>query len=1412
MKRLFLLALMCLCTPALLGQVGSILPMPKLQFFDNSGAPLSGGFVYSYTAGTNTPLATYTDSTLGVPNQNPVPLDSAGRPVSNIWLSANTYKIVLKDANGVQIWSVDNVAGQNGGIALALSSPPPIGNVVPNYVGATDLVPKVTPHIDIRAYGAAPTLADNCTALQMAIAAAQASGSAPSTVYVPPVGTFRYSCTLTISGFATTDFQLEGEFYAVHSALPNSPIPVDLPGSKLVYTGTGDAIVIQGATTADFSYNARIHDLYIGASAAATSIIHAYNFEGPGGLARVVLDGNETAVAGWICHNCQFQMSFLDSFVYGFTTYGTKLEGGGPFLIDNLQTYDIGQDATGIRGVGIYDDNVNGLTVTGRSYFELMPVGIELANDTESYGHYDIHGNNFHNWGSGSRTSPTNTVHQRAILGKSTNDAFPYYSQGNFYDNDVHLGPFFDQGIAPYAIEFDIASNSFRAITAVDLWGNNLTGMTTAGAYADSPVVTMTDKGNNVVTTLYDVGSTDPVNLPLFAGSGTVSSGLYNYPTYSRPMGTATVSNNYGSQSRCWQASIWDGSANALNPICAAIGAGTGSNPATSLIFTQSGSTGASSLIALNMGWSTQKSTTSATPHFTAFSNTGTDSGTAFQADMADTTGTYTGKFIDFINAGAHKFQVAANGDITTNITGSTQCVHASSAGLLSGTGSDCGSGGGGGVSGVTGAGVISSTGGATPAISLVNSTPANVTTAYGTDVGYFTGSGGAATLNHVMVGDAQGGIKDGLSSLPVYTPHQLGLLCNNSDEGAAIQTALNGLGGSTGGVLQLQPGDYCNTGTTQIVWPKQVSIRGTGPEGTGLWGVYQAASSALTVGCALDNYGCIELIDLGNSVFENLAIRNTTTCATFIHQTLMVTHFTNVSFVGKQGTKTTNNACNDVFQFGRNITGCGTHLECYYGGYGSTYTAITTEQIRRGAIFNTASAFIDMSIVGSSTDSNSSADAQLISGVCNDAGGKCGFSSLACSTGNTITLGGFNGGGTGAAATVQCTSANTIADGTAIVVTANGAGYTSAPTTATGTCVGHTCSGTAFITGYALGPFVELLGYSGGGTNAIQNNILIFGEFGNASSHTNPGDGHYSSMVRTDFGGDNKAVVVGDDNASAPYSAIADFISTSNGNGNNFECLYYQTGGSEPTKCMSDSSLSSFHNHYLDGPANKNYMLTNYQAHLGDSTLPVNDFTSAFFTVSGLSTGTNGSVLQKWVSDSMTGDCTTGGGSFKVLCAYIGGVWVPMGNLSSPIFTAPALGSATATQLLVSGIVDGRVPVTVTAGSSATLGGTYKTGYTFNQNPTAAAAVTYTLVGGTFGGGQQYCVSNSWNGSAANTSAITLATSGAGQFIIYTDGTLTASGGNVQSSGAAGDAACVVGIDATHWQLYVQRGNWAKH
>jgi hypothetical protein len=85
------------------------IPNAKIQLFDASGNPLSGGKLYTYQAGTTTPLASYTDATEGVSNANPVILDSAG--MANVWLGQSAYKLQLQNSAGSTLWTVDNVYG-----------------------------------------------------------------------------------------------------------------------------------------------------------------------------------------------------------------------------------------------------------------------------------------------------------------------------------------------------------------------------------------------------------------------------------------------------------------------------------------------------------------------------------------------------------------------------------------------------------------------------------------------------------------------------------------------------------------------------------------------------------------------------------------------------------------------------------------------------------------------------------------------------------------------------------------------------------------------------------------------------------------------------------------------------------------------------------------------------------------------------------------------------------------------------------------------------------------------------------------------------------------------------------------------------------------------------------------------------
>ena len=53
----------------------------------STGLPLNGGFLYTYLAGSSTPLATYTDSAGTIANTNPIIMGTDGRPPYEIWLT-----------------------------------------------------------------------------------------------------------------------------------------------------------------------------------------------------------------------------------------------------------------------------------------------------------------------------------------------------------------------------------------------------------------------------------------------------------------------------------------------------------------------------------------------------------------------------------------------------------------------------------------------------------------------------------------------------------------------------------------------------------------------------------------------------------------------------------------------------------------------------------------------------------------------------------------------------------------------------------------------------------------------------------------------------------------------------------------------------------------------------------------------------------------------------------------------------------------------------------------------------------------------------------------------------------------------------------------------------------------------------
>lgn len=107
LKRLILALALLFSMNAAIAQRPALTP-PVIRFQDINGKPLVGGQLFSYAAGTTTPLATFVDATTSALNANPTILDSTGS--ARVFLGAAVYKFVLEDANGVIQWTADNIA------------------------------------------------------------------------------------------------------------------------------------------------------------------------------------------------------------------------------------------------------------------------------------------------------------------------------------------------------------------------------------------------------------------------------------------------------------------------------------------------------------------------------------------------------------------------------------------------------------------------------------------------------------------------------------------------------------------------------------------------------------------------------------------------------------------------------------------------------------------------------------------------------------------------------------------------------------------------------------------------------------------------------------------------------------------------------------------------------------------------------------------------------------------------------------------------------------------------------------------------------------------------------------------------------------------------------------------------------
>jgi len=111
------------------------------QFFDNTGLPLNGGLIYTYQAGSTTPLATYTDINGTVANSNPIVLDSSGRLPNEVWLTYGFfYKFVVKTSAAVTLGTYDNLYGIIGVANTSTGTTIPTG-MISLWYGSIGSVP-----------------------------------------------------------------------------------------------------------------------------------------------------------------------------------------------------------------------------------------------------------------------------------------------------------------------------------------------------------------------------------------------------------------------------------------------------------------------------------------------------------------------------------------------------------------------------------------------------------------------------------------------------------------------------------------------------------------------------------------------------------------------------------------------------------------------------------------------------------------------------------------------------------------------------------------------------------------------------------------------------------------------------------------------------------------------------------------------------------------------------------------------------------------------------------------------------------------------------------------------------------------------------------------------------------------------
>ena len=162
---------------------------PYPQFLDSTPTVRAGSKLFFYAAGTSTKLNTYTDRSLSVANTNPVVLNSAGYPSTEIWLQDLDYKVVLAPSTDTDpptspIWSSDYVRARDSAlIAKTLTGSGSPNGSVAGTAGSASILPDFYWDFSNAILYVCTTTGSTSTAVWTAVNAATAAAVVP-----PPQG------------------------------------------------------------------------------------------------------------------------------------------------------------------------------------------------------------------------------------------------------------------------------------------------------------------------------------------------------------------------------------------------------------------------------------------------------------------------------------------------------------------------------------------------------------------------------------------------------------------------------------------------------------------------------------------------------------------------------------------------------------------------------------------------------------------------------------------------------------------------------------------------------------------------------------------------------------------------------------------------------------------------------------------------------------------------------------------------------------------------------------------------------------------------------------------------------------------------------------------------------------------------